>query len=448
MEGCTTYHMQNLEKVDKKIYQLIKAEEKRQKYTLMMIPSENYAPRAVREAVGSVLTNKYSEGQVKKRYYQGNKVIDSVEQLCKQRALQAFRLNPEEWGVNVQAYSGTPANVAVFVALLEPGDRIMPMYLPDGGHLSHGWMFKGKKITLTSKIYDIQYYHVDRTTKVFDYGQIKNQAEEFRPKILISGGTAYPQEIDHRAMGKIARGVGAYYLADIAHEAGLVAGGANKPPFAHADVVTMTTHKTLRGPRGAIIIARKELIDKINRAVFPGFQGGPHNHTIAGIAVALKIAASSKFRSYAHQVVKNAKVLAEELTDYGYDLVSGGTAKHLILVDLRNKGLSGVIPALALEYAGIVVNFNTVPYDIAPPLYPSGLRMGTPGVTTRGMRERQMRQIAKWVDDVIKEVSEYRLPDKGRKEYIQKISLKLASNGKLADIARKVRSICKQFPVP
>lgn len=414
----------------------------------MMIPSENYAPAAVREAVGSVLTNKYSEGQVKKRYYQGNKVIDSVEQLCKDRALEVFRLDPEEWGVNVQAYSGTPANVAVFIALLEPGDKIMPMYLSDGGHLSHGWMFKGKKITLTSKIYHIDYYHVDQQTKVFDYGQIEKQAKEFCPKILISGGTAYPQEIDHAAMGRIAKKVGAYYLADIAHEAGLVAGGANASPFAHADVVTMTTHKTLRGPRGAIVFARKELIEQINKAVFPGFQGGPHNHTIAGIAVALHTAGKPEFSKYAHQVVKNAKVLAEELTKYGYNLVSGGTAKHLILIDLRNKGLSGNIPALALEYAGIVVNFNTVPYDSAPPLYPSGLRMGTPGVTTRGMKEKEMGLIANWIDEVIKETFKYRLPEKGKKVYIQEVSRELAKNSKIAAIATKVKSLCKQFPLP
>ncbi|MBI4130239.1 serine hydroxymethyltransferase [Candidatus Roizmanbacteria bacterium] len=442
--------MRQLKNSDPRIFEIIQSESLRQSIQLQMIPSENYASAAVREAVGSVLMNKYSEGQVKKRYYQGNKYIDEVEQLCKDRAMKAFRLDPEEWGVNVQALSGTPANVAVLTGLLEPGEKIMAMYLPDGGHLSHGWMFKDKKITFTSKVFQIEYYHVDPKTKVFDYDQVEQQAKRYKPKMLIAGGTAYPREINHKRMGEIARKVGAYYLADIAHEAGLVAGGANTSPFPYAHVVTMTTHKTLRGPRGAIIFARKDLIETINKSVFPGLQGGPHNHTIAGITVALGEVLKPSFKTYTKQVVKNAQVLAKELTRYGYDLVSGGTDKHLILIDLRKQGISGVIPAKALEVANIIVNFNTVPYDSASPMYPSGLRLGTPAITTRGMKEKEMKQIARWIYEVIDEVSEFKLPTnpKERRIFIRETEKKLVNNKKLLRIGAEVKKLTQKFPVP
>ena len=435
---------------DLQIGSIIQNETKRQKLQLQMIPSENYASKEVREAVGSIFTNKYAEGQPKKRYYQGMPYVDELELLVEQRAMKTFMLDPEKWHVNVQPYSGSPANAAVFMALLEPGDKIMAMYLTDGGHISHGWSFKERPLSFASKFFMIDFYHVDKKTQVFDYGEIEKQAKKIKPKILVAGGTAYPREIDHKRMGKIAHAAGAYYLADVAHEAGLIAAGVNSSPFEYADVVMMTTHKTLRGPRGAMIFARKELMEKIDKAVFPGLQGGPHMHTIAGIGVSLAEAMKPAFKTYAKQVVKNAQTLADALKKRGYELVSGGTDKHLILVDLRNKGLSGRVPALALEKANIICNFNTVPYDSAPPLYPSGLRMGTPAVTSRGMQEKEMRQIAVWVDEVIKSVVAYQLPDnpKLRKAFMQELPVGLSQNKTIRKIAKEVQRMTAKFPVP
>ena len=434
----------------KKVFDLIKAEEKRQKETLMLIPSENYTYKEVRKALGSVLVHKYAEGQVGKRYYQGNSVIDSVEKLCKDRAIKAFNLDDSVWGVNVQPLSGSPANLAVYNGILNPGDRIMGMYLPDGGHLSHGWQLPGKKVTIVSKFWDIDFYHVDPHTRVFDYNVIAKQARTSKPKLLISGGTAYPREIDHKRMGSIAHSVGAYYMADIAHEAGLVATGVNSSPFPFADVVTMTTHKTLRGPRGAMIFAHKELIDAIDSSVFPGIQGGPHEHTIAGIAVALGEAMKPAFVRYAKQVVANAQVLAKLLADAGYDVVSGGTDKHLVLLDMRKTGENAWVVAWALEFAGIVVNRNTVPYDTGSSMYPSGIRLGTPAITTRGMREKEMKSIGRWIGEVIREVSHYRLPEnkETRVEFVKKVKKDLAKNKKLRSIARSVATLAARFPVP
>jgi len=365
------------------IFSIIAREKTRQREELEMIPSENFASAAVMKAVGSCLMNKYAEGYPNRRYYQGNANVDRVESICRNRILQAFGLDKTKWGVNVQPHSGCEANLAVYNALLKAGDKIMSMYLPDGGHLSHGWHMPGKKITFVSKIFKVQFYHVSKKTLVFDYDQIARQALKYRPKLIISGGTAYPREINYKRLSQIAHKVGALYLADVAHEAGLIAAGAMQSPFPWADVVTFTTHKTWRGPRGAIIVAKKTLIDAINFSIIPGLQGGPHMHSIAGIAVAAKELQTPAFKKYAFQIVKNAKVLAAELQKGGLNIVSGGTDKHLVLVDLRNVGLTGWVVAWALEKAGIIANRNTVPYDTGSPFYPSGLRFGTPALTTR-----------------------------------------------------------------
>lgn len=407
-----------------------------------LIPSENFVSKAVMEAVGSCLMNKYAEGYPKKRYYQGNRNADEIESLCQKRALQAFGLSDKEWGVNVQPHSGCEANLAVYNALLQPGDKIMAMYLPDGGHLSHGWSLPNKKVTLVSKIWEVQFYHVNQKTEVFDYDQIEKQALKFRPKLIISGGTAYPRTINHKRMSQIAKKVRGYYLADIAHEAGLVVGGAHASPFPHADVVTFTTHKTLRGPRGAMIIGRIDLIDKINFSVFPGLQGGPHLHTIAGIAVALRETQSKPFKKYAWQVVKNAKVLALDLKKGGLKIVSGGTDKHLVLIDLRNKNLTGWVVAWALEKAGIIANRNTVPYDTGSAFYPSGLRLGTPALTSRGMKEEEMKQISQWILSVINYLKDKNLAN-------DRDTLKKLSQDKfLQNLKAKVNALAKKYPLP
>jgi len=385
----------SLKQTDPEIYNLIQAEDTRQHDELEMIPSENFVSDAVKEAVGSVLMNKYSEGRPGKRYYQGNRIIDEIESLVEKRALALFDLDPTVWHVNLQCPTGSIANFAVYAALLDPGDKMLGMSLYDGGHLSHGWKLpEGKPISFTSKIYDSHFYNVDPKSRVFDYDQIAQRAQAVKPKILISGGTAYPREINHQKMREIADSVGAYYMADIAHEAGLVAGGVNKSPFPHAHVVTMTTRKTLRGPIGAMVFIRAEFADSLDFNIFPGLQGGPMNHSIAGIGVALHEAMQSEFKIYAAQVIKNAQVLASELMKAGFDVVTGGTDKHLVLVDLRNKNITGKDAALALEKLGIIANKNTVPGETGKPWNPSGLRLGTPALTTRGYKEEDMIQVA------------------------------------------------------
>ncbi|KKW46374.1 MAG: Serine hydroxymethyltransferase [Parcubacteria group bacterium GW2011_GWB1_56_8] len=389
---------------------LIREEAKRQKGTLNLIPSENIVSPAVLRALGSPLTNKYSEGYPGKRYYAGNAVVDKIEFLAQERARKAFRLG-KQWHVNVQPYSGSPANLAVYVALLKPGETIMGLGLPFGGHLTHGW-----RANISGQLYRGVQYGVGRDG-LLDYEAIRKLARKERPRIIVAGATAYPRKIDFRKFGRIAREAGAYFLADIAHVAGLIIAGVHPTPFsagggqAPADIVMTTTHKTLRGPRGAIIfvnrdskIAARRKIDiaqAIDRAVFPGLQGGPHDHQTAAIAVALGEALESSFRAYGRAVVKNARALAHELMRLGFTLVTGGTDNHLMLVDLTGAGLSGREAQDRLERSGIIVNRNAIPYDTRAPFDPSGIRIGTPALTSRGMREREMKTVARLISDVL-----------------------------------------------
>jgi glycine hydroxymethyltransferase len=410
--------VQTLKQFDPEIYDIIRQEERYELETVRLIPSENYVSQAVLEASGSILTNKYSEGYSAKRYYEGQRYIDQLETLVIERAKNLFHAEH----ANVQPYSGSPANLAVYFGLLKPGDKIMGMGLPHGGHLSHGW-----NVSITGQFWKAVQYPVDRENRRIDYGELRDMARRERPQMIVAGATAYPRQLDFRLFGEIAKEVGAFLLADIAHIAGLVIAGAHPDPIPYADVVTTTTHKTLRGPRGAMILCRKELADRIDRAVFPGLQGGPHNHTTAAIGVALREAATPAFKEYGHQVVRNAKAMAEELMRRGFDLVSGGTDNHLILIDLTNKTVPGKKAAKALEKAGIVCNYNTVPYDPRKPFNPSGIRLGTPAVTSRGMGEEQMRQIAVWMDQVVAQVDD---------------------EAALAKIGEEVRSMCRSFPAP
>lgn len=388
-------------KQDKEFYAILKAEEKYQRETIRLIPSENFASPAVLQALGSVFTNKYSEGEPGRRYYQGNVNVDKVELLAVARAKKLFGLG-DEWHVNVKAISAGIANLAVFNALLEPGQKMMAMHLLHGGHVSHGWdMPDGRKVTISSKLFQTTRYVVDERTQVFDYDEIEKQAIREKPQVIVSGGTAYPRDIDYRRMGAIAKKVGAYYFADVAHEAGLIGAGVLASPFSYADVVAMSTQKTLRGPRASIVCCRKELATRIDRSIFPGVQAGPFDNSIAALAVALKEVLSPDFKKYAEQVVKNAKAFAKALQGYGFNLISGGTDKHLILIDLRNKGIDGTTAALFLEKAYIISNKNTIPYDTGTPMKPSGLRVGTPAMTTRGFKERDFEKVAEFIDDVI-----------------------------------------------
>lgn len=432
-----------------KVLDLIKKEKNRQRDTLMMIPSENYTYPEVYRALGSCLMHKYAEGQPKKRYYQGNQIIDEIELICKENALKAFDLDSNLWHVNVQAHSGAEANLAVYNALLNPGDRIMSLFLPDGGHLSHGWHADDKKVTLVSKIFDVHFYKVDEKTRILNYERIEEQAKAIKPKMIISGGTAYPRQINHQKLGQIAKKAEAYYLADVSHEAGLIAGGANDSPFEYADVVTMTTHKTLRGPRGALIFCKKDLAEKIDFGVFPGLQGGPHIHTIAGIAIALDKAKSQEFEKYARQVVKNAQTLCKVFMDGGLDVVTGGTDKHLVLIDLRNKNTNGWIVAHALEVAGIIVNRNTVPFETASAFYPSGIRLGTPAVTVRGMKDSEMGIIGEWIIKVIDHVRSKKIPEETelRSKFVSDFKREILNDKVLLMLRKEVKNLCKKYPL-
>ncbi|HEV7824874.1 MAG TPA: serine hydroxymethyltransferase [Mycobacteriales bacterium] len=381
-----------LSAADPDLAALVSAEERRQFDTMKLIASENYVSAAVLEAAGTVLTNKYSEGYPGKRYYEGQQVIDQVETLAIERAKSVFGVEH----ANVQPYSGSPANLAVYLAFAKPGDTVLGLSLPMGGHLTHGW-----PVSATGSWFNAVHYGVSRDTGRVDLDEVRDLARRERPKLIFCGGTAVPRTVDFPAFAEIAREVGAVLVADIAHIAGLVAGGAHPSPVGYADVITTTTHKTLRGPRGAMILTDAEHAKAIDKAVFPGLQGGPHNATTAGIAVALREAATPEFREYAHAVVANAKALAAGLSARGFDLVSGGTDNHLLLVDLTSKDIPGKPAAKALDRAGIELNFNTVPFDARKPFDPSGLRIGTAAITTRGLGADHMDRLAAWIDDAL-----------------------------------------------
>lgn len=439
--------MNNLKKTDPKIFELIKEEEKRQQDVLEMIPSENYTSKAVMEALGSVFTNKYSEGYPRKRYYQGNKFVDDVESLAIERAKKLFGVPY----VNVQPYSGSPANTAVYFALLTPfKDKIMGLTLAFGGHLTHG-----SPVSFSGKYFPIVPYELD-SQGLLDYDKIEELALKEKPKIIVCGATAYSRIINFKRFGEIADKVGAILLADMSHIAGLIVGRAHPSPVHYVDIVMTTTHKTLRGPRGAMIMVTEkglkkdpELGNKIDKAVFPGLQGGPHDNQTAAIAVALREAQGKQFKVYAKQIVVNAKVLAEELIKFNFKLISGGTDNHLLLIDLSNKKVNGAVAAMALEVAGIVVNKNAVPNDPMPPFYPSGIRLGTPAITTRGMKAKEMLKVASWINEAVNAVSKEILPENRelRKEFFKKFRLDVFKNKKLLAIAKEVKSLCSKFPL-
>ena len=387
---------------DKQIERLIKAEKRRQKRVINLIASENYVSKDVLAALGSELTNKYAEGYSAHRYYGGNENSDKIENLCRQRALKLFKLKPTDWSVNVQPLSGSPANLAVYLALVEKGGKIMGLALNQGGHLTHG-----HKVSITGKFWTPVYYYVSRQTEQLAYDEIEQIAQREKPALIVAGYTAYPRIIDWQKFRAIADTIGAYLLVDLSHLAGLVAGGVYPSPFPFADVVMTTTHKTLRGPRAALIFSKidnRELNKKIDKAVFPGLQGGPHLNQIAAVAVALKEAASAVFRQYAKQVVKNARVLAAELTRLGWRLVAGGTDSHLILLDtwLGGKGISGQVASALLEQQGIIVNRNTIPFDSRSPADPSGIRLGTAAETSRGKKEKDFIASARRIDRILR----------------------------------------------
>ena len=407
-----------LRATDPDVADLILAEERRERDSIRLIPSENYVSHAVLAATGSVLTNKYSEGYAGKRYYEGQQIVDPLETLAVDRAKALFGAEH----ANVQPYSGSPCNLAVYVAFLKPGDTVMGMALPDGGHLTHGW-----NVSITGKYFRSVQYGVRKDTGRIDYDQVRDIAKRERPKLIWAGGTAVPRIIDFEVFAEVAREVDAIFAADVAHIAGLIAGGAHPSPVPMADVVTTTTHKTLRGPRGAMFVSKSEHASVLDRAVFPGLQGGPHNQTTAAIAVALKEASQPEFSNYAQSIVANAKALADDLIGRDFELVSGGTDNHLLLVDLTNKNVTGKIAAKALDRAGIELNYNTVPFDPRKPFDPSGIRLGTPSVTSRGMGIAEMVRIAEWIDQVVASPNDEDLAARTRAE---------------------IAELCRAFPAP
>ncbi|MBT3865199.1 serine hydroxymethyltransferase [Candidatus Peregrinibacteria bacterium] len=410
--------MSTIAQQDPDVAGIIESEMKRQAIGLELIPSENYVSEAVLEANGCIFTNKYSEGYPGKRYYGGQEYTDKVEQLAIDRAKELFGAEH----ANVQPYSGSPGNTAIYFALLEFGDTVMGLKLDHGGHITHGL-----PIAFSGKAYNFIPYEVDKETGQLNYDEIERQAMEHKPKMIVAGFTAYPQDIDWKRFAEICEKCGAISMADISHTAGLIAGGALENPVPYFDVVMTTTHKTLRGPRGAMIMCKQKLAKAIDRAVFPGLQGGPHEHIIAAKAVAFGEALKPEFKEYAQQVKKNAKALAARLIEHGFELVSGGTDTHLILVDLTNKEVPGKEAQVALDRVGITLNKNTVPFDQRSPFDPSGIRMGTPAVTTRGMKEEEMERIGDWINEVITNIKDEEMFPRVQKE---------------------IEEMCLKFPVP
>ncbi len=433
---------------DPEVHRILQRERARQREGIELIPSENYVSEAVLEAMGSIFTNKYSEGYPGRRYYGGNENVDDIERLAQERAKTLFGV-PH---ANVQPYSGSPANLAVYLATCKPGDPMMGQNLPDGGHLTHGW-----KVSVTGTYYQSIPYHVKRDGYI-DFDEVWRLAREHRPRLIWCGATAYAREFPFEEFAAVAEEVGAFFAADVAHIAGLVIAGVHKSPVPYAHVVTTTTHKTLRGPRGAMLMVTQrglerdpELAERIDRAIFPGLQGGPHDHTTAGIAVALGEAMQPSFRDYGRQVVANAKALAEGLMRRGFRLVTGGTDNHMILIDLTPGGPGrGVFLQDALDRVGITVNKNTIPGEPSSAFYPSGIRLGTPAATTRGMREREMDRLAEWISAVSEEVKEFQLPKETveRMAQLKQFRDTIQGNPRLARMREHVRDFCLKFPVP
>ncbi|XP_050378846.1 serine hydroxymethyltransferase 2, mitochondrial [Argentina anserina] len=450
-----------LEVIDPEIADIIELEKARQWKGLELIPSENFTSLSVMQAVGSVMTNKYSEGYPGARYYGGNEYIDMAETLCQKRALEAFNLDPAKWGVNVQSLSGSPSNFQVYTGLLKPHERIMALDLPHGGHLSHGYQTDTKKISAVSIFFETMPYRLDETTGYIDYDQLEKSATLFRPKLIVAGASAYARLYDYARIRKVCDKQKAILLADMAHISGLVAAGVIPSPFEYADIVTTTTHKSLRGPRGAMIFFRKgvknvnkqgqevmyDYEDKINQAVFPGLQGGPHNHTISGLAVALKQAMTPEFKAYQEQVLRNSSKFAESLLEKGYDLVSGGTDNHLVLVNLRGKGIDGSRVEKVMEAAHIAANKNTVPGDVSA-MVPGGVRMGTPALTSRGFMEDDFAKVAEYFDVAVKIALKIKAATKGTK--LKDFVATLESDGQIqteiAKLRHEVEQYAKEFP--
>lgn len=445
------------------MYEILQLEKARQKNSITLIPSENFTSKAVMDLLGSEMQNKYSEGYPGERYYGGNEFIDMAESLCQKRALEAFQLDSQQWGVNVQSLSGAPANLYAYSSILEIGDRLMGLDLPHGGHLSHGYQTPTTKISYISKYFQTMPYRLDEKTGLIDYDMLEKTAVLFRPKIIVAGASAYPRVIDYKRMRAIADKVGAYLLSDMAHISGLVSAGVTESPFPYSDIVTTTTHKSLRGPRGAMIFFRKgirkvtkkgkeipyELEKKINFSVFPAHQGGPHNHTISALSVALKQAQTPEYKQYQSDIVKNATVFANALTKKGLDLVSGGTDTHLILVDLRSKNIDGARVEAVLEKVNIAANKNTVPGDKSA-LFPSGLRVGTPAMTTRGFLGSEFEKVADFMDKAIKIAIDLKAKEQGAtpKEKLANFKKLAAEDPQVQALDKEVVAFVSQYPVP